>query len=179
MGEARRQPAPARTTGLYHTAIRYPDRAQLADALRRLGEAGIPLTGASDHGVSEALYLNDPDGNGVELYRGPPERRVAAGPGRRRRDDEHPARRRGVAAGGTAMCLGATWKVLLPRRRSADSTSSSAVCPRRLPSGSPSSARRPTTTEKHFIGWRDDVDPDELFTSGKAWGLSVVRRPAG
>jgi catechol 2,3-dioxygenase len=53
---------------LYHAAIRYPTRRTLADALRRLLEAGIPLQGASDHGVSEALYLNDPDGNGVELY---------------------------------------------------------------------------------------------------------------
>jgi catechol 2,3-dioxygenase len=61
-------PPPPGHTGLFHTAIRYPDRAQLADALRRLVEAGVPLTGASDHGVSEALYLNDPDGNGVELY---------------------------------------------------------------------------------------------------------------
>jgi catechol 2,3-dioxygenase len=56
------------TTGLYHFAIRYPDRATLGDALRRLDEAGIPLDGASDHGVSEALYLRDPDGNGLELY---------------------------------------------------------------------------------------------------------------
>jgi catechol 2,3-dioxygenase len=56
------------TTGLYHTAIRYPTRRSLADALKRLIDAGIPLTGASDHGVSEALYLDDPDGNGVELY---------------------------------------------------------------------------------------------------------------
>lgn len=61
-------PPPPGTTGLYHLAIVYPDRAQLADALRRLIEAGIPLDGASDHGVSEALYLRDPDGNGVELY---------------------------------------------------------------------------------------------------------------
>ncbi len=61
-------PPPPGTTGLYHTAIRYPTRRALADALRRLSEAGIPLTGASDHGVSEALYLGDPDGNGVELY---------------------------------------------------------------------------------------------------------------
>jgi catechol 2,3-dioxygenase len=61
-------PPPPGTTGLYHTAIRYPTRRALADSLRRLGEAGVPLTGASDHGVSEALYLNDPDGNGVELY---------------------------------------------------------------------------------------------------------------
>ncbi len=56
------------TTGLFHLAIVYPSRAELADALRRLVNAGIPLEGASDHGVSEALYLRDPDGNGVELY---------------------------------------------------------------------------------------------------------------
>src|SRR5262249_50441893 len=61
-------PAPG-TTGLYHVAIRYPDRRTLADALQRLRSAGIPLEGAADHGVSEALYLRDPDGNGVELYR--------------------------------------------------------------------------------------------------------------
>ena len=66
-------PPPAGTTGLYHLAIRYPDRRTLADALRRLGAAGVPLEGASDHGVSEALYLRDPDGNGVELYRDRPE----------------------------------------------------------------------------------------------------------
>jgi catechol 2,3-dioxygenase len=60
-------PAPG-TTGLYHFAIRYSDRAALGDALRRLREARIPLEGASDHGVSEALYLRDPDGNGLELY---------------------------------------------------------------------------------------------------------------
>lgn len=60
-------PAPG-TTGLYHLAILYPTRAALADALRRLIEANIPLEGASDHGVSEALYLRDPDDNGVELY---------------------------------------------------------------------------------------------------------------
>ena len=60
-------PAPG-TTGLYHVAILYPTRAALADALRRLIEAEIPLEGASDHGVSEALYLRDPDDNGVELY---------------------------------------------------------------------------------------------------------------
>jgi len=64
---------PAATTGLYHHAILYPDRASLADALRRVLDAGIPLEGASDHGVSEALYLRDPDGNGVELYRDRPE----------------------------------------------------------------------------------------------------------
>jgi catechol 2,3-dioxygenase len=67
-------PPPRGTTGLYHLAILYPDRAALADALRRVLDAGIPLDGASDHGVSEALYLRDPDGNGVELYRDrPPE----------------------------------------------------------------------------------------------------------
>jgi catechol 2,3-dioxygenase len=62
------QPPPAGSTGLYHTAIRYPTRRALADALQRLIEAHVPLEGASDHGVSEALYLSDPDGNGVELY---------------------------------------------------------------------------------------------------------------
>jgi catechol 2,3-dioxygenase len=61
-------PPPQGSTGLYHVAIVYPTRAELADALRRLVKAGIPLEGASDHGVSEALYLRDPDGNGVELY---------------------------------------------------------------------------------------------------------------
>jgi catechol 2,3-dioxygenase len=61
-------PPPPGTTGLYHVAIVYPTRALLADALRRLLAAGIELDGAADHGVSEALYLRDPDGNGVELY---------------------------------------------------------------------------------------------------------------
>ena len=56
------------TTGLYHVAIRYPDRATLGDALRRVVKARIPISGATDHGVSEAIYLRDPDGNGVELY---------------------------------------------------------------------------------------------------------------
>jgi catechol 2,3-dioxygenase len=62
------RPPAGGTTGLYHLAISYPTRAELGDALRRLREAGIPLEGASDHGVSEALYLRDPDDNGVELY---------------------------------------------------------------------------------------------------------------
>ena len=61
-------PPPPNATGLYHLAIRYPTRAALGTALRRLGQAGVRLDGASDHGVSEALYLRDPDGNGVELY---------------------------------------------------------------------------------------------------------------
>src|SRR4051812_48015291 len=67
-----RPPAPG-TTGLFHLAILYRSRADLADALRRLIAAGVPLDGASDHGVSEALYLRDPDENGVELYRDRPE----------------------------------------------------------------------------------------------------------
>lgn len=66
-------PPPPGHTGLFHVAILYPSRADLADALRQLVEAGWPLDGASDHGVSEALYLSDPDGNGLELYRDRPE----------------------------------------------------------------------------------------------------------
>ncbi len=66
------EPPPRGTTGLFHVAVRYPDRTTLADAVRRVLEAGIPLDGASDHGVSEAIYLRDPDGNGVELYRDRP-----------------------------------------------------------------------------------------------------------
>ncbi len=61
-------PPPPGTTGLFHVAILYPTRADLADALKRLAASGIALDGASDHGVSEALYLRDPDQNGVELY---------------------------------------------------------------------------------------------------------------
>ena len=61
-------PPPKGSTGLYHVAFRYPDRAALATAFRRLGEWSIPLEGSADHGVSEALYLRDPDDNGVELY---------------------------------------------------------------------------------------------------------------
>jgi catechol 2,3-dioxygenase len=66
-------PPPAGTTGLYHVAIRFPTRKALAQALRRVLEARIPLEGASDHGVSEAIYLRDPDGNGIELYWDRPE----------------------------------------------------------------------------------------------------------
>ena len=61
-------PAPVKSAGLFHTAIVYPTRKDLAVAVKRLLDAGYPLTGASDHGVSEAIYLDDPDGNGVELY---------------------------------------------------------------------------------------------------------------
>ena len=66
-------PAPRGHTGPYHTAFLYPDRRQLADALRRVTEAGYPIEGSADHGVSEAVYLSDPDGNGVALYRDRPE----------------------------------------------------------------------------------------------------------
>jgi catechol 2,3-dioxygenase len=69
------------TTGLYHVAVRYPDRKTLADAVRRVLDAGIPLEGASDHGVSEAIYLRDPDGNGVELYRDRPREEWPEPPG--------------------------------------------------------------------------------------------------
>ena len=64
-------PAPG-TTGLYHVALLYPSRVELANVLQRVLSAGIPLEGAADHGVSEAIYLKDPDGNGVELYRDRP-----------------------------------------------------------------------------------------------------------
>ncbi len=67
------KPPPRGSTGLFHVAILYPDRAQLADALRRVLDAGIEIDGASDHGVSEAIYLRDPDQNGVELYHDRPE----------------------------------------------------------------------------------------------------------
>jgi len=66
-------PAPLRSAGLFHLAILYPERRELAQALRWLVDAGYPIDGASDHGVSEALYLSDPDGNGVELYADRPE----------------------------------------------------------------------------------------------------------
>ena len=65
-------PPPRGTTGLYHTAIRFPDRRELARAVRRVLDAGVRLGGASDHGVSEAIYLRDPDENGIELYRDRP-----------------------------------------------------------------------------------------------------------
>jgi len=61
-------PPPAKSTGLFHLAILFPTRRSLADALRRLSDADVPLSGASDHGVSQALYLSDPDANGIELY---------------------------------------------------------------------------------------------------------------
>ena len=88
-----------------------------------------------------------------------------------------PARPERAARGG-AGCLGATWKAPPPTRPSAGSTSSSAAveeAPEERLAVFGSTADDP---EKHFIGWRDDVDPDELFASGEAWGLSVVRRPA-
>jgi catechol 2,3-dioxygenase len=67
------KPAPLHSAGLFHTAILFPERKDLANAIKRLLEANYPLTGASDHGVSEAIYLDDPDGNGVELYWDKPE----------------------------------------------------------------------------------------------------------
>lgn len=67
------EPPPRGSTGLFHVAILYPDRTQLADALRRLVKAGVEIDGASDHGVSEAIYLRDPDQNGIELYVDRPE----------------------------------------------------------------------------------------------------------
>lgn len=67
------EPAPKNSTGLFHTAILYPTRKDLAIIYKRLMDEGYPITGASDHGVSEAIYLNDPDGNGVELYCDRPE----------------------------------------------------------------------------------------------------------
>jgi catechol 2,3-dioxygenase len=73
-------PPPPGSTGLYHHAILYPDRRSLADALRRVLESGTRITGASDHGVSEAIYLDDPDGNGVELYRDRPREEWPRGP---------------------------------------------------------------------------------------------------
>lgn len=73
-------PAPG-TTGLYHHAIVFPDRKTLAGALRRVLDAGVPLEGAADHGVSESVYFRDPDGNGVEIYRDKPEADWPRGPG--------------------------------------------------------------------------------------------------
>lgn len=73
-------PPPPGHTGLYHTAFLFPDRASLGAALKRVVEAGIPIDGAADHGVSEAVYLRDPDGNGVELYRDRPEAEWPRGP---------------------------------------------------------------------------------------------------
>ncbi len=74
-------PPPAASTGLHHVAILYPTRHALADALRRLRAAGVALDGASDHGVSEALYLRDPDQNGIELYWDRPEAQWPRSPG--------------------------------------------------------------------------------------------------
>ncbi len=73
-------PPPRGTTGLYHFAILFPNRGALAAAVRRVLEHGVPLEGASDHGVSEAIYVRDPDGNGVELYRDRPEAEWPRGP---------------------------------------------------------------------------------------------------
>jgi catechol 2,3-dioxygenase len=74
-------PPPRGTTGLFHVAIRYPDRKTLAQAVQAVVDAGVPLTGASDHGVSEAIYLRDPDQNGIELYRDRPQEEWPAADG--------------------------------------------------------------------------------------------------
>ena len=104
---------PPGTTGLYHVAIVYPTRAELANALRRLIEAGVPLEGASDHGVSEALYLRDPDGNGVELYWDRPK-------------EQWPRMLRGVNMGTGPLDVGALLNEGEPRRaRSASARSGS------------------------------------------------------
>ena len=108
---------------------------------------GMQLTGASDHGVSEAIYLNDPDGNGLELYRDLPREEWP-------RDDD----------GSVAM-------MTIPL----DLNALLAEAPEERLAVLGSTADDP---EKHFIGWRDDVDPDALFASGEAWGISVVRRRA-
>ena len=92
-------PPPPGTTGLFHTAIRYPDRATLADALRRLRRGGHPIDGATDHGVSEAIYLRDPDENGVELYRDRPEEEWPRSPDGDDHDVQRAARPRGAARG--------------------------------------------------------------------------------
>ena len=83
-------PPPPGTTGLYHLAILYPNRPTLADALRRLVAAKVPLDGASDHGVSEALYLRDPDSNGIELYWDRPKEEWPRGPDGKVRMYTHP-----------------------------------------------------------------------------------------
>ena len=95
-------PPPPGSTGLYHVALLYPTRVALADALRRLMAAGIPLEGASDHGVSEALYLRDPDDNGVELYWDKPREELAAHRCRRP-SDVHTAARSCEACSGDAV----------------------------------------------------------------------------
>ena len=99
LGEPRRPPPPRGTTGLYHVAIRYPGpRARSPTRCGALVDAGIPLDGASDHGVSEALYLRDPDGNGIELYRDRPREEWPRDAGRQCRDVHASARPRSAAA---------------------------------------------------------------------------------
>ncbi|MEI9895800.1 MAG: VOC family protein [Chthoniobacter sp.] len=120
-------PPPPGSTGLYHTAILYPTRALLADALRRVVKAGIPLEGASDHGVSEALYLRDPRRQRRGTLLGPPARAVAARCRGRDRDVHAPPRSRGAAAvivnvtGEPARAGGAPFNpVILSLRRTSD-----------------------------------------------------------
>ena len=158
-------PPPPGHTGLFHVAIRYPDRPSLADALRRLVAAGHPLSGASDHGVSEAIYLADPDGNGIELYRDRPE-------------SEWPRNADGtVAMFSNPLDLDAllaeapdAWGYMegpaaeeAERRLDELERGPERTTEERLAVFG-STAEDP---EKHFIGWRDDIDPDELFASGR------------
>ena len=109
-------PPPTHTTGLYHVAIKYPKRAALADALRRLIASGIPLDGASDHGVSEALYLRDPDDNGVELYWDRPEAAWPRTANGRAGDVYAAAERAGAARGPRRPAGGATGRGPRPSR---------------------------------------------------------------
>ncbi len=109
LAERGRLPSPPRSTGLFHTAIRYPTRAALATAVKRVVEAEVPLSGASDHGVSEAVYLADPDHNGIELYWDRPARAVAAARGRRHRHvHRRPRPARAAGRGGLSRPQGDT-----------------------------------------------------------------------
>ena len=169
-------PPPPGSTGLFHLAIRYPSRASLADALKRLVENNVPLSGASDHGVSEAIYLHDPDGNGIELYRDRPARGVADGSRRQGRgDDVDPARPRSAARRGLVVAKGyAEGPAAEEAERRRDELERGGDT-RKTEVRAAVYGSTDDEPERHFIAWRDDVDPDELFASGKAWGLNVVR----
>ena len=169
-------PPPPNTTGLYHVAIRYPDRAQLGNALKRLVEANWPIDGATDHGVSEAIYLRDPDGNGIELYRDRAEpewpRPSDGGPA----DDQRAARPAGAAERGGLMAKGYAEgpaaeeaERRLEELERGGGGAPSRSCARR------STARPRTSPSGTSSAGATSVDPDELFASGKAWGITVVR----
>ena len=118
-------PPPPGHTGLYHTAILYPARRDLADALRRLIAAGVELDGASDHGVSEALYLRDPDGNGVELYWDRSRGGMAAQCRRHPADDDRAAGPAVAAGRGLSPQFRSTMQSAPSRRRRAQRASAS------------------------------------------------------